>query len=117
MGFELDAGNDVNQTVAQVTTRSLRDVAQPLTVLQGIIELSLMRDRTAEEYRMALESALQEVERVTIRLDHVRHLMRLHAPAGDMGRLFGVPRAEDSHRRPAQLARLHGDGNCPSGAG
>lgn len=87
MGFELDTSDGEGQTVAQVTTRSLHDVAQPLTVLQGIIELSLMRDRTADEYRMALETALQEVERVTIRLDHVRHLMRLQLPAGDIGRL------------------------------
>jgi hypothetical protein len=70
--------------LAKAASRGLHDTAQPLTVLQGVLELALERARTAEEYREALSSALLEATRVTACFDHVRELVRLQQPAPDV---------------------------------
>jgi signal transduction histidine kinase len=63
--------------IAQAVSRSLHDMAQPLTVLQGSLELALMQAETLEQCREAMAIALAEAERVTAGLKRARHLVRL----------------------------------------
>src|SRR5450631_525260 len=70
--------------ILQATARGLHDLAQPLTVLQGTLELALTTVQTAAEYRHWLESALEQAGRAATDLGHVRHLLRLQEPAGDV---------------------------------
>jgi two-component system sensor histidine kinase PilS (NtrC family) len=39
-------------------------LSQPLTALQGILELSLLLDRTTEDYRRRVEEALEQIHRL-----------------------------------------------------
>ena len=48
----------------RVVSRQLHQTTQPLSILQGVLELALVQARTAEEYRGAVVQALQEVERL-----------------------------------------------------
>jgi K+-sensing histidine kinase KdpD len=50
------------------------DLSQPLTALQCTLELSLVRDQTAEELRSSVQTALQSAERLRQRLVMVRAL-------------------------------------------
>jgi signal transduction histidine kinase len=70
--------------IAKAASRGLHDTAQPLTVLQGVLELALEQARTVEECREALASALSEAARVTACFEHVRQLVRLQQPASDV---------------------------------
>jgi signal transduction histidine kinase len=65
--------------ITQAVSRGLHDLAQPLTVLQGSLELALMQAETVEECREAMTAALAEAERVTATLKRTRHLLRLQA--------------------------------------
>ncbi len=63
--------------ITQAVSRSLHDLAQPLTVLQGSLELALMQAETIEQCREAMTTALAEAERVIAGLKRARHLVRL----------------------------------------
>jgi signal transduction histidine kinase len=70
--------------IAKAASRGLHDTAQPLTVLQGLLELALEQARTTEDYRKALTAALSETARVTACFENVRQLVRLQQPAPDV---------------------------------
>jgi signal transduction histidine kinase len=70
--LEMAAGCNLNQEIS----RRLHDTAQPLTVLQGMLELALLKARTVEEYRDYCQQAIEELQRVTNHFDRVRELMR-----------------------------------------
>jgi hypothetical protein len=60
----------------QDIARSLHKTAQPLTVLQGVLELALLNAQTTDEYRSSCERALREVGRVSRCFDQVRQMVR-----------------------------------------
>ena len=64
----------------QFTADASHELRTPLTILQGELELSLSRERTAAEYRRTLESGLEEVERMTRIVESLGFLAR-----GDTG--------------------------------
>jgi hypothetical protein len=70
--------------IAKAASRELHDTAQPLTVLQGLLELALERAHTVDDYREALTAALSETARVTACFENVRQLVRLQQPAPDV---------------------------------
>jgi signal transduction histidine kinase len=58
------------------------DLRTPLTVIKGDIEVSLLRDRTPEQYQEVLRSNLEEVDRMGRLLEDLIILMR--AETGDL---------------------------------
>jgi len=66
----------MNGEIASAVSKELHQTAQPLTVLQGLLELSLLKSGTIEEYRSSVERAINEVQRVVAGFDHVRELIR-----------------------------------------
>jgi nitrate/nitrite-specific signal transduction histidine kinase len=57
-------------------SKRLHSTAQPLTVLQGVLELALLNAHTVEEYRECCRQAIEELRRVTGCFDQVRELLR-----------------------------------------
>jgi hypothetical protein len=55
--------------------RGLHQMAQPLTVLQGTLEMALMRLPSADESRPWLEVALEQACRLASDLEHVQKLV------------------------------------------
>ena len=53
----------------------LHQTAQPLTVLQGLLELALLSSATAEEYRGVIQRAVEESRRVSSGFDRIRKLV------------------------------------------
>ena len=70
--------------IAKAASRGLHDTAQPLTVLQGLLELTLMQAQTVADYRESVTTALAETARVTACFENVRQLVRLQQPAPDV---------------------------------
>jgi two-component system, OmpR family, sensor kinase len=55
------------------------ELRSPITALKGELELALRRDRSGEEYRQALRSGLQEVDRMTLLTQDLLTLARADA--------------------------------------
>jgi len=66
----------LDQQQAAELSRDLHQAAQPLTVLQGCLELALARPHTAEEYKYSIERALDESRRLSACFDRIRDLVR-----------------------------------------
>jgi len=64
------------ETIAELS-RGLHQAAQPLTALQGWLELALTGSHTEDEYKASIRQALEESRRVLTCFDRVRELARL----------------------------------------
>jgi hypothetical protein len=62
--------------VAEAISTGLHSLAQPLTILQGVLELALSKAETVEEYRNAVEVALGNARRAIGSLNDVRESAR-----------------------------------------
>lgn len=62
--------------VRQFTTDASHELRTPLTVLKGETELALRRPRSAEDYKLVLESGLEEIDRMTRIVDELLFLSR-----------------------------------------
>src|SRR5206468_3009845 len=62
--------------VRQFTTDASHELRTPLTVLKGETELALRRPRSAEDYKIVLESSLEEIDRMTRIVDELLFLSR-----------------------------------------
>jgi light-regulated signal transduction histidine kinase (bacteriophytochrome) len=82
--IQQDTSGDFHPALAKATSRGLHDTAQPLTVLQGLLEFTLMQAQTVQEYRESLTTALAEMSRLTACFENVRQLVRLQQPAADI---------------------------------
>ena len=60
----------------------LHQLAQPLTILQGVLELSLLQAETAEDFRNSTEEALAQLQRVMHSLRRARNFLQLATPEG-----------------------------------
>jgi hypothetical protein len=78
--------------ITDAVFRGLHQAAQPLTVLQGLLELALTTPHTEQEYKRFLKRAMDESRRVGACFDAVRELVREpHAPsAGALGASSGA---------------------------
>jgi signal transduction histidine kinase len=65
-------------------SRELHRTAQPLTVLQGVLELALLSSHTTEEYRDIIQQALQQSLRISGCFDDVRALLHLQESRPDV---------------------------------
>jgi hypothetical protein len=77
------------QDGARALSDGLHQTTQPLTVLQGTLELALLTANTVREYRQAIERSLGELQRLTDCFEHLRTLIRLQQPVSEIG-TFGV---------------------------
>ncbi len=78
------AGVGFHPAIAKAASRTLHDAAQPLTVVQGLLELTLLQAKSVEEYRESVEAALVEMARVGDCFNRVRQIVRLQQPANDV---------------------------------
>lgn len=62
--------------VRQFSTDASHELRTPLTVMKGETELALRRPRSAEDYRLVLESNLEEIDRMTRIVDELLFLSR-----------------------------------------
>ena len=67
-----------DQNGLQAVFRQLHRTTQPLSVLQGVLELALIQARTPDEYRRAVSQALNEVTRVSDCFDELRKQIGLY---------------------------------------
>ncbi len=93
--------------VRQFGTDASHELRTPLTVLKGETELALRRPRSAEDYRLVLESGLEEIDRMTRIVDELFFLSR--ADLGEVKMEFLSVRLdaliEDIHRQAALLGQ------------
>ena len=75
-----DAGVSANHETFGAVAHALHQTTQPLTVLQGVLELALLTATTVDEYKHALERSLRETRRVTDCFEHLRAVAQLHQP-------------------------------------
>lgn len=68
------------ENIAELT-RGLHQAAQPLTALQGWLELALIGSHTEDEYKASIRQAMEESRRVLACFNRVRQLARLPRPA------------------------------------
>jgi signal transduction histidine kinase len=67
-------------------SRGLHRTAQPLTVLQGTLELALLKPHTREEYQSIITRAMEQSQRVSDYFAHVRELVHLQESVPEVGR-------------------------------
>lgn len=63
-----------NNNEATKISYALHQTAQPLTVLQGVLELALINAKTVQEYRHSIETALLQTGRIVDCLNQIRIL-------------------------------------------
>ena len=96
--------------VRQFSADASHELRTPLTVIKGETELALRRPRPAEDYRLVLESTLEEIDRMTRIVDELLFLSR--ADLGEVAieslpvRLDAL--VEDIQRQAAVLGQEHG---------
>ncbi|MGB4066819.1 MAG: ATP-binding protein [Nitrospira sp.] len=93
--------------IRQFTSDASHELRTPLTVMKGETDLVLRRPRLLDDYRLVLESNLEEIDRMTRIVDELLFLSR-----ADMGevRVESLPVAmeslvEDIHRQAKLLAQ------------
>ncbi len=64
------------QQVRRFTADASHELRTPLTVLRGEAELALRRPRPVEDYRLVLESSLEEIDRMSRIVDELLFLAR-----------------------------------------
>jgi heavy metal sensor kinase len=85
------------QQVRQFTSDASHELRTPLTVLKGETELALRRPRSSDDYRVVLESSLEEIERMSRIVDELLFLSR-----ADLGEI-------KMESRPVRLDHLFDD--------
>jgi K+-sensing histidine kinase KdpD len=81
--------NDPNNSPAQQKflrelAENVHDLAQPLSIIQASLELSLLSPITAEQHQDVAESALREVRRAVECMQFIGCLTRFQQPAEDV---------------------------------
>ena len=75
-----EAAVSVDPETSGAVAHALHQTTQPLTVLQGTLELALLTARTVDEYKHAVERSLRELRRVRDCFQHLRAVTQLHPP-------------------------------------
>jgi hypothetical protein len=65
----------VDQDTEGGLSRTLHQATQPLTVIQGTLELALLTASTLEQYKYAVGQSLEELQRLTDCFEHLRTLI------------------------------------------
>ncbi len=70
-------------SLARLMSRQLHETTQPLSVLRGELELALIRGRSVEDCRKAIEMALIELHRVDGCFAQLRRILADIEDAGE----------------------------------
>ena len=73
MNFAVD--NSVNDSILGMLHRT----AQPLTVIRGILEMTLTEAMPAEEKNAWLERAVEQIEQANVRFEQLRKTVEVQA--------------------------------------
>ena len=74
----------VDQEISDPITLGLHQATQPLTILQGTLELALVNANSMDEYKHAIQRSLEELQRVTDCFEHLRSITQLHRQVSDI---------------------------------
>jgi len=79
-------GSDVlvDEEISNSISLGLHQTTQPLTILQGTLELALLNASTVEECKNAIERSLEELQRVTDCFEQLRTITQLHQRVSDV---------------------------------
>lgn len=67
-----------DQNISRNLSRQLHETTQPLSVLQGLLELALIESHTTDDYKHSIEKALEELARVSDCFEELRRLICLY---------------------------------------
>ena len=73
-----------NEKFLSTLSSSLHGLAQPLSIIHGYLEISLLKATSVEQYRELIEKMLQESRRATGIAQFVAQLTRFQHPAPDV---------------------------------
>ena len=91
-----EAPRDLASIVAAISQR-LHQAAQPLTVLQGMLEQTLIEAHTPEEYREIIVRLMGEARRVTCCFEHLRELAQVRELGLIAESVGALPEAGSQH--------------------
>ena len=76
MSHPRPVGNSIGASdpLAGAISHELHRAAQPLTILQGLLELALLSSSTPEEYRAVIQNAFEQSRRISDSFDQLRKL-------------------------------------------
>ena len=75
----------------RLVAEQVHNMSQPLTALQGTVELALLSEHTAGGYRAALEESLKQLTRLNDIVSSLRDLADAHAQnAGSKSRVLSI---------------------------
>lgn len=82
-------GRDSADSWPRLVAERVHQMSQPLTALQGTVELALLSERTAEGYRAALEESWEQLTRLNGIVSSLRDLADAHVQSsGPKGRVL-----------------------------
>ena len=73
-----------SQNFLPILSASIHQMAQPLSTIQGLLELALLRPTTAEQYRALTEDVLGHLRRAVEWMQFTASLARFQQPAADV---------------------------------
>lgn len=76
------------RVLPRLVAEQVHRMSQPLTALQGTVELALLSEHTAEAYRAALEESLEQLTRLCGIVNSLRDMTEAYASAGRKTRLM-----------------------------
>jgi C4-dicarboxylate-specific signal transduction histidine kinase len=79
-----DQHNPIEQNFLRKLADNVHELAQPLSIIQASLELSLLSSITAEQFQDVAEGALREVRRAVDCMQFIACLTRFQQPAGDV---------------------------------
>jgi len=84
-------GRDAADVWPRLVAEQVHKMSQPLTALQGTVELALLSERTAEGYRTALEESWEQLTRLNGIVSSLRDLADAHVQSsGPKGRVLRI---------------------------
>jgi len=74
----------IDRDISAAFSLGLHQATQPLTVLQGTLELALADAKSVDECKRVIARSLEEVQRVSDCFEQLRTIMQLHQPVSDV---------------------------------
>ena len=72
--------NGCSLEMVRLLSHELHQVAQPLTILQGLLELSLLKAGTVDDYQKSVQAAMDQLQRAMQSFNHAREILTQAQP-------------------------------------
>jgi hypothetical protein len=86
----MEVAHNADHAASDAILRILHKTAQPLSTIQGILELTLTEAMTAEEKKAWLEQAVEQITQANSRFDQLRRVVEKQAGLYGEGRVLHV---------------------------